>query len=338
MTVKTASLTLIATLVLATTVPAFAQSGDNTGARLNRLENEIQTLSRAVFKGEAPPPGLFDSDAEDSAGRAQTELRLGQIEDDMRLITGRMEEQSHEMRRMQGDLEEALQQIENLQAQLEVRANAQPVTNSPTLTGTRPQNSTGNDTGNAGGQLKTTDMAMPENGSGEGSEGDDQSPSVDVVPDTANLMGQLSVNEDGELESEGTYVSSSAEGPTAEYERAFAMLKNNDFSGAEQAFEAFVEAHPEHDLAPNAMYWLGETHYVRNQYERAARVFAEAYQKYPEGPKGPDNLLKLALSLAGTGDEDNACLTLKQLERQYPDGTGPVLSRAGQEKQKLGCE
>lgn len=330
MTVRNTSLTLIATLVLATTVPAFAQSGDNIGARLNRLENEIQTLSRAVFKGEAPPPALFDSASENAAGRAQIELRLSQIEDDMRMLTGRMEEQSYEMRRMQTNLEDALQQIEILQTRLEA-SNAAPtagMNRQPVLTN-RMNDDVAPQAGN--GDLNADDMVMPATAGNE-SGGD---PSLDVVPDTSNSMGQLSVNE--EDSDGGTYVASTTAGPAALYENAFAMLKNNDFDEAEQAFDGFLKAHPDHDLAPNAMYWLGETHYVRNQYERAARVFAEAYQKYPEGPKGPDNLLKLALSLNGMGDKDNACLTLKQLDRQYPSGAGPVLTRAQQEKQKLGC-
>ncbi len=76
---------------------------------------------------------------------------------------------------------------------------------------------------------------------------------------------------------------------------------------------------------------------MRNDYEHAARIFAEAYQKYPKGAKGPDNLLKLALSLAGLGKKDDACLTLKQLKKQYSSGSVPVLALADKEARKLDC-
>ena len=43
---------------------------------------------------------------------------------------------------------------------------------------------------------------------------------------------------------------------------------------AEQALAAFVQNHPEDGLAGNAQYWLGETFYVRGDFQTAARTFA----------------------------------------------------------------
>ena len=90
-------------------------------------------------------------------------------------------------------------------------------------------------------------------------------------------------------------------------------------------------------MAPNALYWLGETFYVRKDYDKAARAFAEAYQKYPNGPKGADNLLKLGMSLAGKGEKDSACVALAQLRKEYPKGPEPVLKRGESEMATLGC-
>jgi TolA-binding protein len=90
-------------------------------------------------------------------------------------------------------------------------------------------------------------------------------------------------------------------------------------------------------LSANAKYWLGESWYVRNNFERAARIFAESYQQAPKGPKGPDNLLKLALSLNGMGKKEEACLTLGQLKKEYGASTSPILARAAQEGGRIGC-
>ena len=49
----------------------------------------------------------------------------------------------------------------------------------------------------------------------------------------------------------------------------------------------FLEKHPQDDLASNAQYWLGETYYVRKNYQDAAFAFAEGYQRYPESRKAP---------------------------------------------------
>ena len=312
--------------MLVTTAPAFAQSGNDVNTRLNRIENEIDTLSRAVYRGETPPPSLFDADREDAASRAQTEVRFTQIEDTVRSLTGKVEEQDYQMRRMKDQLEKALMRIDALENLAKTPATApapQPMTNTnggPVMTGpTNAATAAPATMNNADhGTLTGNDLAMP-----AGTDAGTPSAAAPVGTNApTNTMGQLG--------------NATALGPDDEYAQAFSLLKGKDYDAAQAAFEGFVKKYPDHNLAANAMYWLGETFYVRDNYEQAARIFAEAYQKYPDGPKGPDNLLKLALSLSGTGDKANACLTLKQIPRQYP-AAGPVLNRAEQEKGKLGC-
>lgn len=121
------------------------------------------------------------------------------------------------------------------------------------------------------------------------------------------------------------------------YENAFAQLKQSHYEGAEKGFLDFLKLYPKHRLTPNAKYWLGESYYVRGNFERAARIFAEGFQLYPDASKAPDNLLKLGLSLAGMGNKDDACLALKQLKEPRFRNTGPVTRRADQEMLRLGC-
>ncbi len=326
------------TLVLVLSAPAFAQNGTDTDARLKRLENELETLNHAVYRGEMmpPPSTLFDADEEDAAGRAQIELRFGQIEGEVRNLTGRVEEQSYETRQLQEKLTQALQRIETLEAS-KAAAVSTPNNGAPIMTGST--NNTPSTTYDdeyyddansvSSNTLTQNDMVVPDS--------DMPSPPINKLPDSAKPMGQLSVTEGASGDATYSAVSLN-EGPAAEYEQAFALLKDNNYVAAQASFETFLKKYPDHVLSANAMYWLGETFYVRNDFDQATRTFAEAYQKYPDGPKGPDNLLKLALSLAGKGDKDSACLTFTQLNRQYPSGNSPVLNRAEQEKTKLGCK
>lgn len=124
---------------------------------------------------------------------------------------------------------------------------------------------------------------------------------------------------------------------TAIYEDAFATLRGGDYDTAEQKFLSFLAKHPDHSLSDNARYWLAETYYVRNEYERSAQGFAQAYQKNPQGSKAADNLLKLGLSLDGLGKTDEACIALNQLLTDFSDGPRSVITRAEQEKNRLGC-
>ena len=129
------------------------------------------------------------------------------------------------------------------------------------------------------------------------------------------------------------------QGTTAEeqYKHAFSLLSQANYGEAELALRSFVEQHPEDPLAGNAKYWLGETYYVRQDFEQAAITFAEAYQRYPDNSKAPDNLLKLGMSLAALGSKTDACGTFAELLKRYPDAAVTVLQRAKQERRRLGC-
>src|SRR6185312_7199494 len=91
------------------------------------------------------------------------------------------------------------------------------------------------------------------------------------------------------------------------YHTAFKMFQDGDYAGAERDFRAFVQRYPKHVLAPNAQYWLGESYYARRDYQNAMTAFAEGYKVYKASAKGPDNLLKLGMTLAVLGRKSDAC-------------------------------
>jgi tol-pal system protein YbgF len=125
--------------------------------------------------------------------------------------------------------------------------------------------------------------------------------------------------------------------PEAAYNTAFDQLRQMNYPAAESAFSQYLQLYPNSALAGNAKYWLGETHYVRGDYETAAVIFAEGYQEYPESGKAPDNLLKLGMSLANLGATQDACATFSELQRRYPNAAATVLQRAQREASRLGC-
>ena len=125
--------------------------------------------------------------------------------------------------------------------------------------------------------------------------------------------------------------------PQERYDYAFGLLRQADYAKAEQALSKFLDAHPEHALAGNAKYWLGETFYVRGNYERAAVTFAEGFQTYPDSQKAPDNLLKLGMSLAQIDRTEDACGIFAELQSRYPDAKNNILQRAEREQERLNC-
>ena len=125
--------------------------------------------------------------------------------------------------------------------------------------------------------------------------------------------------------------------PFEQYDYARALLIQKDYEGAERAFRAFVAAHPSDGLAGNAQYWLGETHYVRNEFEAAARVFVEGYQRFPESAKAPDFLLKLGTTLSALGQRAEACSTFEELALRFPLVSDNIGRGSAAESALLGC-
>ena len=125
--------------------------------------------------------------------------------------------------------------------------------------------------------------------------------------------------------------------PQEQYNDAFGLLRRADYPAAEQALKAFIRQFPSDPLAGNAQYWLGETYYVRKDYQDAATAFAVGYQKYPNGGKAADNLLKLGMSLGNLGKKGEACAAFTRLDRDYPTAPANLKDRLASERKQLGC-
>lgn len=121
------------------------------------------------------------------------------------------------------------------------------------------------------------------------------------------------------------------------YDDAFKKLQEGDYAGAERGFKTFVQRNPQNKLAGNAQYWLGETYYARRDYQNAMTAFAEGYKAYRTSPKGPDNLLKLGITMAALNRKSDACAVFARFNQDYPRATDLQKRRIDQERQKNGC-
>lgn len=119
--------------------------------------------------------------------------------------------------------------------------------------------------------------------------------------------------------------------PAQLYQKARNLLLEGDSTHAAQLFKTFVAQHPDHSLADNAMYWLGECYYSSGQYAKAVTVFKNLVKAYPKAEKVPDALLKTGYSYLSMDDTNRAHHYLKLVLTQYP--FSPAAEKA-QEKLK----
>lgn len=122
------------------------------------------------------------------------------------------------------------------------------------------------------------------------------------------------------------------------YDEGLEAVKISDYAVAEQRFNEILKKAPDDKLAGNAQYWLGEVFYGQKNYQKAAVAFAKVIEKYKDGPKGPDSLLKLGMSMQNLKKNTEACQAFKSMKTEFPKAEKAVLDRAANEIKKLGCK
>jgi len=106
--------------------------------------------------------------------------------------------------------------------------------------------------------------------------------------------------------------------PEALYSTALGLVKSSHFEEGIKKFEEFLKRYPDHPLAANAFYWIGEAYYGLGRYRDAILQFEDFRRKYPNSAKVPASLLKEALSFLKLQDKNAAKILLNKLIRDYP--------------------
>ena len=102
------------------------------------------------------------------------------------------------------------------------------------------------------------------------------------------------------------------------YAAAFDTLKAGRYADSARQFQAFLQHYPSGTYAPNALYWLGESYYVTQNYALAQQQFQALLDRYPTHDKAAGALLKVGLSQYGLKQMDAAAATLSQVVQRYP--------------------
>lgn len=102
------------------------------------------------------------------------------------------------------------------------------------------------------------------------------------------------------------------------YDTAFNALKAGQYVESARLFQAFLGNFPGGAYAPNALYWLGESYYVTQNYQLAQEQFQALLDRYPTHDKAAGALLKIGLAQFGLKQVDAAERTLADVAARYP--------------------
>lgn len=104
-----------------------------------------------------------------------------------------------------------------------------------------------------------------------------------------------------------------------DYELGWQAMERRDYRLAISRFKEFLKKHPKSNLADNAQYWIGESHYGQREFDQAIIEFDAVRRRYPQGEKVPAALLKQGYAFAELGEKVNARLLLQEVMEKFPE-------------------
>lgn len=118
--------------------------------------------------------------------------------------------------------------------------------------------------------------------------------------------------------------------PSAEdvYNEGVRQVLNGHPEESRTILTKFLQTYPTNKLAPNALYWLGETFYSQKRFAESILKFREVGQRFPKASKVPDSLLKIGLAYEKLGDKQNSVFYLKTLIENYPKSDPAKIGRS----------
>jgi tol-pal system protein YbgF len=146
-----------------------------------------------------------------------------------------------------------------------------------------------------------------------------------------NALAEASLKPAGdEPGGQGDAESSDSENDRADYMAAREKLLGRDFTGARQAFESYLDKHPEGEFRPFAHFWLGEVYRSLPDVasDKAMARFSTVVNDYPDHSKVPAALYKLASLQAEAGEKEKARVTLNKILLKYPDSSEARLAKS----------
>ncbi|QYM74263.1 tol-pal system protein YbgF [Pseudochrobactrum sp. Wa41.01b-1] len=125
--------------------------------------------------------------------------------------------------------------------------------------------------------------------------------------------------------------------PNELYNAAYQFILAGDYRSAEVAFRAHIDRYPADPMTSDARYWLGEALYGQDRFAESATVFIDNQRDFPDSKRGAENMLKLGMAMAKLNDREVACATLAKISSRFPSAAPAVLKRADEERKLNRC-
>ncbi len=102
------------------------------------------------------------------------------------------------------------------------------------------------------------------------------------------------------------------------YEQGMTLVRAEKGEEGRALLDKFLETDPQSALVPNALYWIGESHYLDKNYPQAILTFKDVTRRFPKHHKAAAALLKIGMCYQMMGEKENATLYLRALLKDHP--------------------
>jgi tol-pal system protein YbgF len=277
-----------------------------------------------------------------SASAQDANSRIDMLEEQVRMLTGKVEELNFTVKQLQGQVRKsnatsAAPAVEpKKKAVLATSMGVETIEETPLVP--KKKLALAEET-SLYGDGTAQDLTVGKNAAAQPDDGGFQGEVLTQVPEAtqqAAVTVDPAVTADADANDGVEQVSLATDTPESLYKRSDESLLRRQFPEAEKGFRDFLTQYPDHSLAGSAQYWLGETFYVQGNYRTAAQNFLSGYQKYPKSRRAPDSLLKLGLALNKLGQKSQACAALGNVSSEFPKAV-EAKKRAQSEFKRAGC-
>ena len=287
---------------------SFAEDALTIKQQLDRIMEEVKDLNKAVFNKSFDNEKLNSLDESiDTERFTSIDIRIYDLEKDIKNLTLQFEEIlfklddiSNDMADLESELISKLEKS-NIESKKENIENYQATTEEDLEIEEK----------NTLGKIVISDNNKAEN--------DKDSSDLNVEKEKNSLLKELS-----------------SLNPEEQMQYALDQMMKKNYNDSKNILDEFIKNFPENQLSGSAHFWLGKIYLFETNYRKAAIVFGEGVQKFPNSIKAPEMYYELAKSLKEMDKISESCKTLALLAQNYE---GNKFTKDPEKiKDKLNCD
>lgn len=321
---RTASAVLFVVIGLAGLVGLVGLAGCGPGFPVVTAEQEAREKKRADQEKKVEFLVKETSAIKETLGKTRAVINadLAQIREEISFIRGSLEEKEFETEGMKEALDSVEDNLDLIQQRLADLERGEVNTGEETQSLGATLGSINDALSSLKNSVETLDTELSELRQSQGSiEGAIEELMDEFRRSQATIderISRLEIQSPIEEEREAA-----APDPAELYMEGYNDTMEKNYTNAMETFRRFLTRFPDHELADNAQYWVGEIYYARGDWERAILEFDKVVKKYPAGEKVPDALLKQGFSFGKLGDTQTADILFRRIVEEFP-GTEPA--------------